>query len=649
MSSDVSTLNKTVKQEIKHEQKLETKFEVNKKVVLVGAPNSGKTTLYNWLTGSHFKTVNYPGATVEYSKGLLISDFGQDTLIVDTPGVYSLFPKSEDEIVTYNVITGQAPDIGKIDLVVVVIDGTQMSRHFTLVEQVKSLGIPLLLVVTMEDLLSESQIQVDKSLLQSEFQCPVMLFDGLLGKGLKEITQNFNRHTEGYHLKDLTSWDEAIYERKNQYYAELATRALKSVANGQNKLNKISQTTRKVDYYLLHPIFGFVFFLGIMTLLFSSIFFFAQPLMDLVDWAFSSLAAFVDSSNLSVLAKDFLSSGVISGVASVMVFVPQIFILFFGIGILESTGYLARAATIIDKPFSKLGLTGRSFVPMLSGFACAVPAIMSTRNISSKRDRLITSLVIPLMTCSARLPVYALLLAFLFYGESAWKPGVMLALVYIMSMVLGAFASAILNKILPKKEKSFLLMELPIYRRPLLKVILRQAGTRTISYVKKAGVIIFLFSIVIWGLTNFPAHELQNKSERLEKSYASQLGQAIEPIFTPMGADWRVGVGLLTAFSAREVFVSSLAVLFNVESSEDELQDSLLNQMQSATFANGEKLFTVASVMALIVFFMIAMQCVSTFAIFLKEMSSLKLATLQLLIYNLMAYVAAVMVYQILR
>lgn len=633
---------------------------ISKTVALVGSPNSGKTTLYNWLTGSHFKTVNYPGATVEYSVGQLHERFNAPIRVVDTPGVYSLFPKSEDEVVTYNVVSGQAPSLGKMDFVLVVIDGTQLARHLSLVSQVKSLGVPFTIIVTMEDLLRSQNITLDIDLLSKEFSSKVILFDGLLGKGLNDIIKCIQRPVEDYTIKALEVWNDVTYDNKNKYYAELVSKILSKNKNVRGQLSSLSATTRKIDKILLHPLWGLVFFISVMTLLFSSVFFFAKPLMEIVDWFFSFLGDGVQSFPVSSLIKDFLSSGVLSGLSSVFVFVPQIFVLFFGIGLMESSGYLARAATIIDKPFSKLGLSGRSFVPMLSGFACAVPAIMATRNINSFRDRLITNFAIPLMTCSARLPVYALLLAILFYGQAAWMPGLVLAIIYIISLILGAIASAILNLVLPKKEKSFLMMELPLYRRPLFKLIFRQAVTRTISYVKRAGPIIFIFSVSIWFLTNFPAVNLESKTARLESSYASQVGKKIEPIFKPMGADWRVGVGLMTAFTAREVFVSSLAVLFNAEETVanidgapadqggSDIQQSLIQKMRSAQFPNGEKIFSIASTIALIVFFMFAMQCMSTFAIFLKEMNSIKLALTQLVLYNVVAYILAVVTFKLL-
>jgi ferrous iron transport protein B len=401
---------------------------------------------------------------------------------------------------------------------------------------------------------------------------------------------------------------------------------------------------------LLNPYLGLLLFVLIMAALFTSIFWFAAPFMDVIDGGFGKLNVFVSSWGEKSLAVDFLANGVVSSFGAVLVFVPQIFILFFGIGLLEGSGYLARAATLIDKPFSKLGMSGRSFVPILSGFACAVPAMIATRNISSSRDRWITNFVIPLMTCSARLPVYALLLAFLFRDGPAWQAGLCLAALYLGSLLVGATAAAIVNKMIPENDRAFFMMELPIYRRPKLRVLLQQSFSRTMSYVKRAGPMIFIFAVLIWVGTTFPNYQNEDPQQKLETSYAGQVGHIIEPVFEPMGVDWRVGVGLISAFAAREVFVSSMAVVFNITSDdEDTVQRSMLTQMSTATNRHGEKIFTVASVVGLLIFFMIALQCMATFAMAQREMRSTKFAVMQLVVFNGVAYLLSVGAYQALK
>lgn len=621
-----------------------------KSIALVGAPNSGKTTLYNWLTGSRFKTVNYPGATVEYSLGKLAGHLGEGITAMDTPGTYSLHPKSADEEVTLKAIY-ESPEFGTVSGIIVVIDGTQMARHLQLALQVKETGFPMIVVITMADLLRKEGIEIDMDYLRKTLGCPVLQFDGLLAGGLKEIVAEAQKVPVKSPVKKPVFWGFEILETKLQYCEKIANEALThKTDHAQDRLNHIVKNTERIDKVLLHPTFGLVMFILIMGTLFSSIFWAAAPLMDAVDQAFSFMNAEVLKLAPDSLVTDFIANGIIASIGAAMVFVPQIFILFFGIGLLESSGYLARAATLIDRPFSALGMSGRSFVPVLSGFACAVPAIIATRNISSKRDRWITSFIIPLMACSARLPIYALLLAFLFHGQSAWKAGFALAFLYLGALIIGGIAASIVNKFIPKRDTSFFMMELPIYRKPKMRVLLRQSLTRTLSYVKRAGPPITIFAILIWAGTTFPNYHAATDAEKLQTSYAGQVGHVIEPVMAPMGVDWRVGVGLISAFAAREVFVSSMGIVFNVtDKDENTQQESMLKAMSDATNMKGEKIFTVSSVVGLIVFFMIALQCMSTFAVQIRESGSLKMAVTQLILFNAVAYLLAVGIVQGLR
>ncbi len=622
-----------------------------KSIALVGAPNSGKTTLYNWLTGSRFKTVNYPGATVEFSLGKLAAHLGEsDMLVMDTPGTYSLHPKSADEWVTLRAIY-ENPKVEKIDGIILVVDGTQISRHLQLVMQLKETGFPMLVVITMADLLRREGIEIDMEYLQKTLGCPVLQFEGLLAGGLKEIVAEAKKLTVTQKPTRPVPWSFDLQEQKIKECERIAREALShKTDHAQDRLNKIVETTERLDRVLLHPIFGFFFFVLIMSSLFASVYWLATPFMDYIDGSFTALNEWVVSLAPGSLWTDFLANGVVTSFAAFMVFVPQIFILFLGIGILESTGYLARAATLIDRPFSALGMSGRSFVPLLSGFACAVPAIIATRNIPSTKDRMITSFVIPLMSCSARLPVYALFIAFLFHGDSAWKAGAALAALYIGSVIVGAFAAGIVSRFIPRSEPSLFMMELPIYRRPKVRVLLRQSWTRTLSYVKRAGPVIFAFAVVIWVGTTFPNYQTEDAHVKLEESYVGQLGKVIEPVVAPMGVDWRVGVGLISAFAAREVFVSSLAVTFNItDTNEDTQQEALLTQMGSAVNSSGQKIFTVSSVIGLMIFFLIALQCMSTVGVQIRESGSWKFAITQLVVFNLVAYALVVGVVQSLR
>lgn len=610
-------------------------------VAVVGAPNSGKTTLYNWLTGSHYRTVNYPGATVEYSLGNLADRYLTESIksfgVMDTPGTYSLFPKSADEEVTLRALY-EHPKLGPAKKVLLVVDGTQLSRHLLIAQQLKEAGFSFVIAITMQDLLAKNGIQVDLQKLSQEFGTTVIPVDGLLGGGVKEVIEALHRLPEKTPQK-LSPWDDQILTRKVAHSEQLAV----DVLRGQKKqVAQIYDQTARLDRWLLHPIFGLLIFFLIMWGIFSAIYWGAAPLMDEVDGGFIALGEWVAGLGSETLWADFLANGVVASFGAVLVFVPQIFILFLGIGLLESSGYLARAATLIDRPFSKIGLSGRSFVPLLSGFACSVPAIMATRNIASKRDRWITNFIIPLMSCSARVPVYALLLSFVFLDEAPWKTGFAMACLYIGAMFVGAVAAAIVNKILEKNEKSFFMMELPLYRKPQWRVILHQTWHRTKAYVKRAGPVIFVFAVIIWVGTTFPNYQAED-DVKLETSYMAQAGKAVEPLFTPMGVDWRVGVGLISAFAAREVFVSSLATIFHVAGEDEDAQaEGLIQTMSEATLSNGQLIFTPATVVGLLIFFMIALQCMSTVGVQVRESGSWKFAVMQLIVFNVVAYVLAI-------
>lgn len=614
-------------------------------VAVVGPPNAGKTTLFNWLTNSKYKTVNYPGATVEYSVAALAPQFGGSFTVMDTPGTYSLIAKSEDEKVTREALFHH-PEFGPITKVIAVVDATQLARHLVLVHQLIDSGFSVVVALTMSDLIRKAQQSLDVKALADQLGCAVVPMDGLLGGGLKELILAVRELPEK-NKQELPSAE--VWTREAQLdLIKKSDRLAKSVtrATDSSKRFQLLERTQKLDQWLLHPLWGLVIFILIMSGLFTAIFAAAAPFMDAIDSFFSMAATSIAESVQQNLWGDFLGNGIVTSFGAVLVFVPQIFILFLLIGYLEGTGYLARAATLIDRPLSFFGMSGRSFVPILSGFACAVPALMATRNISSKRDRFITMMIIPLMTCSARLPVYALLLAFLFKGRPPWQAGLGLTALYLGAILVGGLVSLILHRILEREGRSFFMMELPLYRRPRLTVIFNQAWTKTLGYVKRAGLPIFTFALLIWGATTFPHYDLKDSQAKLEQSFAGQLGQIIEPVFKPMGVDWRVGVSLISAFAAREVFASSLAVIFNVTGENEEgLQDGLLKSMESAVDRDGRPIFTLASVLSLLVFIMVALQCTSTTAVMIRETGRASWAIGQVVAFNLLAYLLAIGVY----
>ncbi len=627
-------------------------------VALVGSPNSGKTTLFNWLTGSRFKTVNYPGATVDYSIGKTHARYGEPISVMDTPGTYSLNPKSPDERVTSEAIFNHK-NFGAASVVVAVADATHLARQLLVTRQLQESGFPVVLAVTMSDLLAESRETLDLEILSKDLGVPVVMINGRLGGGVDKLVEairtTIDRTAASKSLKaaKTPNWTDDKVEATLAVNSAMVARALLPQvvhAHTPKRMSTARERTRRIDRILLHPVFGLVIFVAMMGFLFSSIFWAAAPAMDAVDGTFSWLATTVRNINPDNLLIQLLSNGFIASLGAVLVFVPQIFILFLGIILLEDSGYLARSATLVDKPLSKLGMGGRSFVPILSGYACAIPAMLAARTISSRRERWLTLFILPLMSCSARLPVYALLLAFLFHGQPAWYGGLTLASIYFLSLISGGVAALIAGRFLKIDDRSFFMMELPVYRAPRASLVARQAFSRTMNYLKRAGPPIFLFAVIVWVGTTFPNYAEKNDSARLQSSYAAKVGHVIEPIFKPMGGDWRTGVGLISAFAAREVFVSSLAVVMQVSSDDQAtLGETLIAKMQTAKAPDGYPLFTVASVSGLIIFFMIALQCLTTTAVAAREAGGWRFAIMQLVVFNVVAYILAVGVVQGLR
>ena len=660
-----------------------TKTSVSEPLItLVGPPNSGKTTLFNYLSGKNYKTVNYPGATVEYSISKIQKKYNFQGNILDSPGIVSLIPNSPDERVSIDSLYSH-PTFGIPDLIIVTIDASQLSRHLLLAKQLIESKFNVIVALTMTDILNRRGKEISTKKLGEELNCEVVKIDGRTGNGVDKLIKIVEKKLENSgnnEKKDIVRINENlpieklidfykeiekiehsvildIDEVRNDSIIENANKQLNVLNNLENRNNGLDNTTLKIDKVLLHKTWGLVLFFLIMSFTFTSIFWLAQPLMDLVD----DLFGYLSTEAITLIGNNwlgsFIANGVISGTGAVLVFVPQIIILFLILGLLEDTGYLARGAMLIDKPLSKIGLNGRSFVPMLSGFACAIPAIMATRTIPNKRERLLTIFIIPLLSCSARLPVYALLLAFLFPMDKSWLAGLVLAGIYIFSILSSAAVAGIANKfrgtIIKEEDNSSFILELPTYRIPKLQVVATNTYHSSMAYVKRAGTAILFLSIIIWFLTYFPnsnpkvdtqnltqeqAEQLIN-SERLSNSYAADLGKFIQPLMKPIGMDWRVGVSLIPTFAAREVFVSSLALIFKVTGDKGALQTSILKEMRHATIAGtGKKLFTTATIIGLIIYFIFALQCISTLAISRKETGSWRIPMLQLILFTAGAY-----------
>jgi ferrous iron transport protein B len=622
-------------------------------LILVGSPNSGKTTLFNRLTGLSAKTVNYPGSTIDLHKGRLIGH--PSITVIDSPGVYSLVPRSPDEAVTMRALCENN------EIIVAVIDATQLSRQLALAQQLKKFGdwhrVPVIVALTMIDILRKSGESVDLDLLSRELGLQVVAVPWDEKLGPEQLLVSAILDARKISRPDDLSNDKAAMPEfdivKDLHESQRLKRLV--VIGKKNLLADVRHMTKRIDRWVLHPVLGPVFFGLVMAAIFTLVFWIAAPFMELFETAFQWPQEWILSwswVNPESVAARLFTDGILAGAGAVAVFVPQIFILFLGLIVLEDSGYLARAAAIVDQPLKKIGLGGRSFVPLLSGFACAVPAMLATRTINSRSERLVALFVIPLMSCSARLPVYALLLAFLFTGDP-WTAGLVLTGLYLSSVVFGVIAAGILSWLIRRRggelanEKSFLLLELPLYRRPRLKMVVHQAWLRTSSYVKRTGPVILLLSVLIWAGTTFPHYQTQDPVDRLEHSYAGKLGKYMTPVFEPMGGDWRTGLGLISAFAAREVFVATMAVIFHVtDEDESRMQDGLLNEMRNAKNRHGQPLFTAASIAGLFIFFVIALQCLSTFAVAVKESNSLRFAIRQLVVMNVAAYVLAVLVVQ---
>jgi ferrous iron transport protein B len=630
-------------------------------VCLAGVPNVGKTALMNALTGGGFHTANYPGVTVTLSKGKTLPSFGNEIDIVDLPGVHSSVAPSPEEELSCTVLEGHHPTI-KPDALIILIDATQLERNLKFAAFAAKLGKPVIIALSMMDLLADTGQSISAQKLEAALGVPVIPVDGRTAWGVEELVTQLrqaaaNPGGQRFALAELPNEPIIAYQK---------IRALidQSGAVKKSKQLKVANnsTTNRIDRMVLHRYLGFPIFFIILGTIFASIFWAAQPFMDLIEWLFSEAGQLAKGLLPAGIFSRFIAEGLIGGVGAVAVFFPQIVILFFLMTLLEDSGYLSRGAALVDRPLSALGLHGRSFVPMLSGFACAIPAVLAARTIPSKRERLLTIWIIPLMSCSARLPVYALLLAALLPG-AAGKAGLALATIYVSSLLAGSLTAGLISKfIVRKKPTSMLAMELPLYRRPLLKPTLKITWSRSSAYLKKAGVPIIIISSILWLLSNFgfganqpPAEDGKAvsviTSSDLDHSFAAQIGQRMEPALKPMGVDWRVGVGLLSAFAAREVFVSTMAIVFHSDNEDEEAQKAgLLDSMREARFENTEqKVFTTSSVIGLIVFFFISLQCLSTVAVVRAETNSWRMAGLQLLCYTGLGYLLSVFVVQGLR
>jgi ferrous iron transport protein B len=696
-------------------------------IALVGNPNSGKSSLFNTLTGLNQKVGNFPGVTVDKKTGVTGLDASTEATIIDLPGSYSLYPRRADEWVAYKVLMGVDEDL-KPDVVVLVADASNLKRNLLFCSQIIDLKIPLVVALTMNDLAEKKGIKIDVNGLALELGVPIVKINPRKNKGIQDVKKSIlalqknnvvaNRNFIAIEeantnvvsqfqqlLPQVTSKYAAIHYlinheqfnlqpaiqqqieavEKQHAFNPTKTQA-QEIMHRYQRINAILQQTvvepdplekklftDRLDDLLLHRVWGYVVLLGVLFLLFQSIFWLASYPMDGIEWGFQQIATWVSNTLPTVWWSNLLVNGFIAGVGGIAVFVPQIMILFGLITILEDTGYMARISFLSDKLMRKVGLNGKSVMPMISGFACAVPAIMSARNIENKKERLLTILVTPLMSCSARLPVYTILISLVisdtyYFGFLSLQGLVMMGL-YLLGTFMALLVSYIAKFFITIKEKSFFILELPIYRAPRWKNAAITMVEKAKIFVTDAGKIIMIISLLLWFLSSYgPGDKLSNletdykaaiasnpnteeeltknfNSNKLQYSYAGILGKSIEPLIEPLGYDWKIGIALITSFAAREVFVGTMATLYSVE--EDDTNASLRDKLQSATHANGTKVYTLAAALSLMVFYVLAMQCMSTLAIVKRETKSIKWPAIQLVLMTVLAYGMAWVTYVI--
>jgi ferrous iron transport protein B len=705
----------------------------NLKVALVGNPNTGKSTLFNLLTGLNQKVGNFPGITVDKKTGFCKLSSGVSAEIIDLPGTYSLYPKSKDESIVFQVLADKT-NPSHPDIIILVADATNLRRNLLLFSQVADLGIPMLLVLNMGDLAKKEGISVNVNKLAERLGVQVVTISARKLSGIDTLkkamahttliaTQSTTIDAKSYAPIAVNAVKERL-GNVNDYYAlqvlhqhetltfltQQQQREIETieVTNGFDSvklqgeetvaryrhLSKILNEvvvdlgaekkfalTDKIDSVLTHKVWGFLIFFFILFFIFNAIFSWSSVPMDLIEGGFAWITTWGHEYLPAGVLTDLLLDGVVAGLGGIVIFIPQIAILFALISILEDTGYMARVTFLMDKIMRRFGLSGKSVVPLIGGIACAVPSIMSARNIENWKDRIITIMVTPLVSCSARLPVYALLISLVVPNQNVWgifnMQGLALMAMYLISILAAILVALIFKFIIKAKERSYFIMELPVYRMPRWKNVLLTMYEKSKTFVFEAGKVIIAISIVLWVMSTYgPSSrfeaietkyaEIETKStdsvqlaslerdksaEKLENSYAGILGKTIEPVIKPLGYDWKIGIALITSFAAREAFVGTMATIYSVESADGEQGELRLRDKIAASRdpQTGLPVFTFATAMSLMLFYAFAMQCMSTVAIVYRETKSWKWPVIQLVYMTAMAYVAALIAYQLLK
>lgn len=704
-------------------------MKADTRVAIVGNPNTGKSTLFNILTGLNQKIGNFPGVTVDKKTGYCLLPDGRTAEIIDLPGTYSLYPKSQDESIVFSILADKSNPLTP-DLVVVILDATNLKRNLLLYTQVADLKIPVIAALNMTDLSKKMGIVIDVDLVSKRLGVPVVSISARKNEGidrLKQVIAFANKvplqresidvktiapqlidqiseelHLDNpYYALQLAHQHETIkfisqaesdriedIEKEFSFHSQKA-QATETIAR-YNFINDLlydtvkapitaqeETTSNKIDKVLTHPVFGFIIFFGILLFMFQSIFSWSAYPMELIAdgfvWVQNNLHHMLPAGPLTGLLVD----GVIGGLSGVMVFIPQIAILFAFISILEDTGYMSRVTFMMDKLMRKVGLNGKSVVPLIGGFACAVPSIMSTRTIENWKDRMITIMVTPLVTCSARLPIYILLIGLVVPNRNVWwvfnMQGLALTGMYVFSLISAVIVAYVFKLILKGRERGYFIMEIPVYRMPRWKNVAFSMYERSKTFVVQAGKVIIAVSVILWVLASYGPGDrfaqIEKKfsqpqytqglkpddltramnSEKLENSYAGVLGHTIEPVIKPLGFDWKIGIALITSFAAREVFVGTMATIYSVEGSAEKMESVQQKMKTAVNPQTGQPVFSLAVAFSLMMFYAFAMQCASTVAVVYRETKDWRWPAVQFAYMTVLAYAASFVAYHLLK
>ena len=700
-------------------------------IALVGNPNSGKSSLFNSLTGLNQKVGNFPGVTVDKKTGLSKISDRISARIIDLPGTYSLYPKRNDEWVSYKVLLDEDPDV-TADIIVLIIDASNLKRNLLFCSQIIDLKRPVVVALTMMDIAKKNNIQIDIPGLERELGILVIPVNPRKNRGISQLKKAIEQTSENIHsiserdFINTGSLAPQAITKVRQIFPEISNyRAIHYLINHENfaleqpvqeaiesieretnfnpsktqaeeilqrygKIKSIMQQTvveadplqkalftQRLDDILLHRTWGYVILFAVLFSLFQSIFAIAQFPMNAIEWTFAKAGGWIINFLPQSWFSDLFVNGILAGLSGILVFVPQIMILFGLITLLEDSGYMARISFLTDRVMRKAGLNGKSVMPMISGLACAVPAIMSARSIENKKERLLTIMCTPLMSCSARLPVYTVLIALIipnkmFLGFIGLQ-GMVMMLMYLLGTIMAFLSAYVMKWFIKSKERSFFILELPIYREPRWKNMLYTMVEKAKVFVFQAGKVIMVISLLLWVLSSYgPPQKMKNVSEKysslelnqpakakefnklkrtelLENSYAGILGKTIEPLIKPLGYDWKIGIALITSFAAREVFVGTMATLYSVGEDRDENNATLRQKMAAAVRPDGTKVYNLATGLSLLIFYVLAMQCMSTLAVVKRETRSWKWPAIQLGYMTGLAYVMSFIAYTIFK